>query len=362
MTSTDHLYALIMAGGGGTRLWPLSRRERPKQMVRLFGDRTMFQWAVDRLRPLLPPERIFVVTGADQMEPLATQAPDLPRENFILEPLGRGTAPCIGLGAIHLHRRDPESVMAVVTADHFMRHIDRFCAVLAAAQAVAEQGYLVTLGIEPTGPATGYGYIRRGQPLGTFGDFPTFQVERFTEKPNAETALRFLQEGVYSWNSGMFIWRTERILAEFAALMPDLSATLTALADALGTPAYGPLLAQLWPTVRKEMIDYGVMEKADRVAVIPADLGWSDVGAWAAVMELQAADAAGNVSIGDHLPVDTARTMVFSTTDRLVATVGIHDLIIVDTPEALLIIPREQSERVREVVQQLEATERKGQL
>ncbi|MCJ7838311.1 MAG: mannose-1-phosphate guanylyltransferase, partial [Burkholderiales bacterium] len=272
---TESLYALIMAGGGGTRLWPLSRNAHPKQMLKLFGERTMFQLSVDRLLPLLPPERIFVVTAAEQVDPLAAQYPELPRDNFIVEPLGRGTASCIGLAAMVLHRHDPDAVMAVVTADHFIGRTDDFRAVLRAAQQAAEQGYLVTLGIAPRFASTGYGYICRGALLGRVGDFEYYRVERFTEKPDAPTAAAFVQEGVYAWNSGMFIWRADRILEEMRRWMPDLSATLDALRAVWGTPAYAETLARLWPALRKETIDYGIMEKAAQVAVIPADLEWS---------------------------------------------------------------------------------------
>lgn len=359
---TEHLYALIMAGGGGTRLWPMSTREHPKQMLTLIGDRTMFQLSVDRLSPLLPLDHIYVVTAADQVEPLAAQYPELPRENFIVEPMGRGTAPCIGLSALHLHHRDPDAVMVVVTADHFIRRGDAFRAVLRAAQTVAEQGYFVTLGIEPTFPSTGYGYIRRGERLGQTGDYEYFAVERFAEKPDGATALAFIQEGVYAWNSGMFIWQTGRILDEMRRLMPALGATLDDLGAALGTPSYDEALYRLWPALRKETIDYGIMEKADKVAVFPVDLAWSDIGAWGSVMDLHPKDNDGNVLLGDAIAVDTADTMIFSQGDRLVTTIGVRDLIVVDTPGAILITQRDQSEQVREIVDRLRASGREDWL
>jgi mannose-1-phosphate guanylyltransferase len=354
----NHFYGLIMAGGGGTRLWPLSRQAHPKQMLKLFGERTMFQLTVDRLAPLLPLDHVFVIASADQIAPLAEQIPDLPRENFIVEPLGRGTAPCIGLSALHLRHHDPDAVMAVLAADHIIRRKQTFHDVLSAAHHAAEQGYLVTLGIAPTYPSTGYGYVGRGAPLGEAEGFEIFRVERFTEKPDAETATRFVAEGRYAWNSGMFIWQVDRILEEIQKWMPALHETLETLGQALGSPAYEEKLQTLWPALRKETIDYGIMEKADKVAVIPADLGWSDVGSWASVMAQYDADAEGNVVVGDALTLDVKRTLVFSAGKRLVATVGVEDLVVVDTPNALLIVPRSQVQRVREVVNALRSQER----
>ena len=358
----ESLYALIMAGGGGTRLWPLSRSAHPKQTLKLFGDRTMFQLSVDRLLPLLPPEHVFVVTAGEQVEPLAAQYPELPRDNFIVEPMGRGTASCIGLGAMVLHHHDPNAVMAVLTADHFIGLPDAFRAVLRAAQQVAEDGYLVTLGIAPRFASTGYGYIRRGAALGQISGFDYYRVERFTEKPDAPTAEAFVREGVYAWNSGMFIWRADRILEEMRLRMPDLSATLEALSEVWGTPAYAETLARLWPALHKETIDYGIMEKAAQVAVIPADLAWSDIGAWASVMELHPHDAEGNVLLGDVINIDGANTMVFSQGERLIVTIGVEDLIVVDTPDAVMITRRDQSERVREAVEQLRNAHREDKL
>ncbi|MFP4395854.1 MAG: mannose-1-phosphate guanylyltransferase [Anaerolineales bacterium] len=356
MTQHEHLYPLIMAGGGGTRLWPLSRQAHPKQALKLFGDRTMFQLAVDRLTPLLPPEQIFVVTTADQVADLAAQAPELPEENFIVEPMGRGTAPCIGLSALHLRERDPDAVMVVLTADHFIGRREKFRQVLAAAQEAARQDYLVTLGIEPAFASTGYGYIRQGERLGEIGGFDYFAVEQFTEKPDAERAEKFVASGDYAWNSGMFIWRVERILAAMERWMPKFYETLMTLDDVLGAPDYEEVLQTRWPQVKKETIDYGIMEKAEKVAVFPVDLEWSDVGTWDAVMALREADDAGNIFQGDVIGVDAERTMVFSDydrQDRLVALIGVEDLIVVDTPDALLITRRDRAQDVRDVVQQL---------
>ena len=350
-------YALIMAGGIGTRLWPLSRRDRPKQALRLVGQRTMFEHAVDRLAPLFQPEQIFVVTRAEHVEVLAAQAPELPPENFVVEPEGRGTAPCTGLGTIHLRQRDPEAIMAVLTADHFIADTARFRQVLAAAAQVAEEGHLVTLGITPSSPSSGYGYIKQGESLGTVGGFPVFRVERFTEKPSPEAALHMVESGEYSWNSGMFVWRVDRILEEFQRQMPEFYAQLAEVEAALGTSEYEPALGRVWPQVTKQTIDYGVMEGAEDVAVIPVDIGWSDVGSWASLSELLPADAEGNIIVGPHVGIDTRDTLVFGG-KRLIATIGLEGMVIVDTEDALLICPREREQEVRAIVRQLKEDER----
>ncbi len=350
-------YALIMAGGVGTRLWPLSRRNRPKQSIRLIGERTMFEHAVDRIAPLFQSEQVFVVTSAEHIEALIAQAPELPPENFIVEPEGRGTAPCIGLGAIHLRRQDPEAIMAVLTADHFITDTARFRQVLTTAAQVAEEGHMVTLGITPSSPSTGFGYIKQGESLDMVEGFSVFRAERFTEKPSPETALHMVESGEYSWNSGMFIWRVDRILKEFQRQMPEFYVHLAEVEATLGTSGYEATLSRVWPQVAKQAIDYGVMEGAEDVAVIPVDIGWSDVGSWASLSELLPADERGNVVVGPHVGVDTHDTLVFGG-KRLIATVGLEGMVIVDTEDALLVCPREREQEVRAVVRRLEEDER----
>jgi len=351
-------HALIMAGGGGTRLWPLSRRARPKQALTLVGERTMFEHAVDRIASLFQPEEIFVVTGEEHLESLLLQAPELPRANFLLEPVGQGTAPAIGLGAVHLRRRDPQAVMVVLTADHFIRDVERFRRVLTAAAQVAEKGHLVTLGITPSFPSTGFGYIQQGEQLYEVDGFAVFRALRFTEKPSPETAFQMVESGLYTWNSGMFIWRVDRIMEEFARQMPDLYDVLMQIDAVLGTPAYEPTLRRLWPQLVPQSIDYGVMEGARDVVVIPVDIGWSDVGNWSSMREILPADADGNVVVGEHVGLDTRNTIVFGGR-RLIATIGLEDMIIVDTDDALLICPVDREQDVREMVRQLREMGRK---
>lgn len=345
-----------MAGGTGTRLWPLSRQDRPKQALKLIGDRTMLQHAIDRTLPVFGRERIIVVTRSEHLEILQAQAPELPAENFIVEPEGRGTAPAIGLASIHLRKRDPDAIMAVLTADHYIADIARFQSALIAAREVAADNRMVTMGIKPASASTGFGYIKQGKNLGEARGFPVFSVDKFIEKPDLPSAIKMKENGLYSWNSGMFFWRVDRILKEFKRQMPDFYVQLEQVEALLGTPDYTQKLLHIWPEVAKQTIDYGVMENAENVAVIPVDIGWVDVGNWSSLFGTLTRDKNGNAAVGPHAAIDTHNTFLFGE-KRLITAIGVKDLVVVDTADALLICPLDREQEVRDMVKLLGETE-----
>jgi mannose-1-phosphate guanylyltransferase len=358
-TLLEHYYAVIMAGGGGTRLWPLSRQTRPKQMLRLIDERSLFQTSVNRLEDLFPVERILVVTVEDQILELSAQCPGIPAENYLIEPIPRGTASVVGLAAAALHAKDPQAVMAVLTSDHFIGNEPGFRHLLHAAQDVALDGYLVTLGITPTFPATGYGYIQQGEYLDTYRGEKVYKALRFKEKPSAEQAQQMLASDDHTWNSGMFIWRVDRILEEFARQMPGLYAALEEIIQEWSTPNRQACIERLWPELIPETIDYGIMEAARRVAVIPAgDLHWSDVGSWDSLFDVLSADQDGNIIMGGkHVGLDTSNSLVYVNQEhRLIVTIGVDDLVVVDTGDVLLVCHKDQAQKVRQVVSHLKET------
>lgn len=348
----DHYYALIMAGGGGTRLWPMSRKNTPKQLLPLIEDHSMFRTSVLRLAPLFPPERIFIVTGPDYVDQLRADAPEIPAENFVVEPYGKDTAPAAGLAIAVIHKRDPEATIAILTADHHIGKKHAFREVLEIAHDVAQKGNIVTLGISPTYPATGFGYIRQGEKLEQVRDYSIFVTMNFTEKPDVIRATRFLASGQYTWNSGMFIWKASQAMAEFERQRPQMYQLLMELDPTIDTPGYQAKLEEIWERMPKISIDFAIMEGAQNMAVIPVDIGWSDVGSWASLFEVLEQDKFGNCSKGtaneNQVTLDTRDTLVFS--NRMVVTIGVRDMIIVDTEDAILVCHRDRSQEVKEVV------------
>lgn len=346
------MYALILAGGSGTRLWPHSRTMHPKQFLKMNGHKTMLQETVERTLPIIPPERVFVATGAMYAPLVAEQLPDVPRENILGEPSGRSTAPCIGLAALHLLRRDPNAVMAVLSADHLIEESAVFCQKLLLAEEVAQQGYLVTMGIQPDMPCTSYGYIQCGDVIHSQGAELVYRVRSFVEKPDRTRAEAYLASGDYLWNAGMFVWRADMILQELSRYRPQMMSALTLIDAAIGTPHEQAVLEAVWQNIENVPIDIAVMEQTSLATVIPADVGWSDVGDWDSLAEAIPCDHNGNAVIGSHLGVDTARSLIYGN-GRLVATIGVTDMVIVDTHDVLLICPRERAQDVKTMVQQV---------
>jgi mannose-1-phosphate guanylyltransferase len=347
-------YVLILAGGGGTRLWPASRRRRPKQFLPLLpGGQTLLGATVERLAPLAPPERTLVVTAASQVADVARFAPSLPAGNLVVEPQARNTAAAIGLATVEILRRDPEAVIAVVPSDQYVAREDAYRAALARAFAVARRNVVVTVGIRPTGPETGYGYIK----LGPAADDGALAVDRFVEKPDRATATTYVESGRYLWNSGMFFFSATRMLAAIHRHLPELGRILDEIrAD--------PSLAEArYPAAPAISIDYGVMERlgAGEVFVVPGDFGWSDVGSWSALADIGPRDEAGNRALGELIAVDAHNNVVVSD-GRLVAAVGVSDLVIVATDDAVLVLPRARAQDVREVVKALESQKRETYL
>lgn len=349
------MYTLILAGGTGTRLWPRSRKQMPKQLLDIVAKNTMLQETFTRISPLIPPDKIFVVTNDTYASIVRKQIPVLPPENVINEPSGHGTAPCIGLSALYLKRRNPEEVMASLHADHLIDDEPGFREALQAAEQVAKEGYLVTLGIEPSGPETGYGYIQRGDLFAKVNNFKVYHVQKFTEKPDSETAKNFVESGLYYWNSGIFLWKVSTILKEIEKHLPNLYAKLMLIDKAIGTEDERRVLEEVWETVEGISIDVGVMEKADQVLVIPVDVGWSDVGSWATLADILPRDSQDNVVVGGkHIGVDTTGSLLYGT-ERLIATVGLKDMIVVDTEDVVLVCPKNRAQDVKDLVDKLRA-------
>ncbi|KPL88363.1 mannose-1-phosphate guanylyltransferase [Ardenticatena maritima] len=351
--TTSNLYALILAGGVGTRLWPRSRSHKPKQLLALTGERSLLQMTVDRVRPLLPPERIFIMTNREYVDAIREQVPDIPADHIIGEPAMRGTAPAIGLGAVLIRRLDPDATMASLHADHYFADEEQFRRALIAATDVAQGKWLVNLGVRPTYPATGYGYVELAEELGTFNEHPAYRVLRFKEKPDLETARHFVASGRFLWNSGIFCWRVDTILEEFARHLPEHTAALERIAAAVGTPDAAEVLEREWLALPGETtIDHGIMEKAERVATVPMAAGWNDIGSWDSLAELLDHDEQGNHIEGDTLVIDGERIFVQSE-GRFLALIGLSDVIVVNTPDATLICRAGRSQDVKHVVKWL---------
>lgn len=348
--------ALIMAGGRGERFWPKSRKALPKQFLSLTGDgKTMIQLTVERLLPVIDMEDIYIVTNKDYMQIAAEQLPDIPKKNIICEPVSRNTAPCIGLGAIYIAQKYDDAIMYVLPSDHQIKFTQMFLSTLDdAAQIAEEEKNLVTIGISPTYPEIGYGYIKF-DPEGA--SKRGYKVERFVEKPNIHLAKEYLETEEYLWNSGMFTWKLSSILENIKEFMPDTYKRLEIIKNAIGSSREEEVLEKEFQLMESQSIDYGIMEKANHIYIVPGTFGWDDVGSWLAVERLQKSNEFGNVIKGDVISINTSNCIVQGE-KKLIATVGLDDTIVVDTEDAILICHKDHAGEIKKVIENLKICNR----
>jgi mannose-1-phosphate guanylyltransferase / mannose-6-phosphate isomerase len=350
------MYTVIMAGGSGTRFWPLSREKMPKQLLKIGGEDTLICETVSRVLPIVRFEDIYIVTNPVLAETIIQQlSSKFDRswdKNIILEPEAKNTAPALGLAALHLESISQDSIMAVLSADHFIRKPDVFLNLLQRAESAAADNYLITLGIKPDRPETGYGYIKAGELLNKYKEAGTCKVEAFVEKPSIETAISYIKQGNYYWNSGIFIWKTSALLKAIEQYVPSLYSGLMEIRQSIGTGMESSAITKVFGTIEPISIDYAVMEKTDRGAVIPADIGWSDVGSWSALDEVSGHDASGNVINGNVIDIGSHDSILYAE-KRLVATIGLQKIVVVDTPDATLVCSKDRAQDVKKIVEVL---------
>lgn len=349
------LFAVILAGGSGTRFWPLSREKTPKQLLKVFGDTTMIQQTVSRLTGSVSDRNIYIVTGEKYAYDINDQVAEIcvsGKFRTIIEPVARNTAPAAGLAAVYIRKRSPDAVMAIMPSDHIIQKGDAFAQVLRQAVNAAGKGYLTTIGIVPDRPETGYGYIKKGLPLGKPGGKEGFAVDRFVEKPTLRKASEYIRSKKYLWNSGIFVWRVSDILREIKRQLPDLYRGLLEIEKVIGKEKEQETVSSVFGNLVPVSIDYGIMEKASKVAVIPADMGWSDVGSWRALEDIAEGDKKGNIVMGNVIDIGSRDSIVYAG-KRLVATVGLKNMVVVDTPDATLVCNKSHAQDVRKVVDSL---------
>ncbi len=346
-------HAVIMAGGTGTRFWPASRAARPKQLIRLSGERTLIQATVERLEGVVPRENIWIVTSRSHAAALSAQVPEVPAENVIIEPCGRNTAPCTALAALHIAWRDPAAEMICMPADHVVSDAQAWRDLLLAASALLKTpGRILVFGIPPTRPETGFGYVRFGPQIEECNGIPVHEVEGFTEKPELDRARALIEAGNCYWNSGLAAWSAETFLDAVRTHLPELSRGLEPVRPVIGTDSYDEVLTRVYPDLPSVSLDYGILEKVPSILGLPASMGWSDVGSWSALPEVLQAHEDSSVSLGDSLRQDSSGCVIYSP-DHLVATVGVQDLIIVATDDAVLVCHKDRAQDVKKVVEEL---------
>lgn len=345
-------HAVIMAGGFGTRLWPLSRHKHPKQLLRIFEGKSLLRRSFDRLAALLDPSQIYIITGRAYIDPMAEELPEMPRENLLAEPCARDTANAVGLAAHLLALKDPEGTMGIFTADHIIQPVDVFCETVKKGFEAAEKydDALITFGIKPTSPHTGYGYVHRGQPL----DSGVYEVQEFKEKPDQPTAEQYLASGEYYWNSGMFAWRIPTIIDQFARHQPELVEGLAEVAAMMQDPAKAEAALERFSQQKKISVDFAIMETADRVATVEMPCDWLDVGSWTSVADVFDPDLAGNTRAASNVITLDAKNNIFvSESDHLIAAIGVEDLVVIHSDDATVVCRKDDAQRIKEMVEKV---------
>jgi len=360
MAPKPKVYVTIMAGGGGTRFWPWSREERPKQILPIISGQSMIRETVNRIRPLVPPEKIFIVTSSSQLGQIRRQVPQIPAGNLLAEPEGKNTAPCLCLAAWHIQKLSPDAIMVALPADHHISDHKGFRRTLKiAVEFASRQNFLITLGLRPTAPETGYGYIQQGEIIGRVKNTPVFKVKAFREKPTRQKARAFLRQGDYLWNSGMFVWKVSAFLKAVKKCLPVLYEDTLILKKAVGTSRERSALKKAYACCQSISVDYGVMEKAANVAMIEAQFPWDDVGSWSALWSIRPKDQNGNACVGSKpdgrgkiLTIDSSGCLIRAE-KKLVAVLGMKDTIVVEAGDAFLVCPRQRSQEVRQILKEL---------
>ncbi|WP_319590548.1 mannose-1-phosphate guanylyltransferase [uncultured Draconibacterium sp.] len=349
------LYTLIMAGGSGTRFWPRSKTVKPKQYLNIFGDKSLLQDTIERFATFTKQENIYIVSSATQAKVLEEQTPMLPKENLIYEPIGRNTLPCIGLAAMYAERENPDGVMVVSPSDHLITNNTLFeSTVLAAAKIANERDGIVTLGITPTYPATGYGYVQTAEDITGNENIKQFKVERFVEKPDEATATNYLKQGGFYWNSGLFVFKVSVFLKAVEEFAPELYADLRKIQADFGNPSYPETLDTIYRAVESISVDYGIMEHAKNIFLVEGNFDWNDLGSWESVYQTDKKDENGNAGMGEAIFLDSKNSYV-STDDGLVAVVGLDDVIVVRDGNTTLVCKRDNAEDIKKIVEELKA-------